>query len=217
MNTKLKLIAVAAFLALGVSSYAQQAFVRPDIGYSYTTAKANLFTGATNVKIGGAFSYGLDAGAAFGDQNEHELSLSLNIADYSLRQSGTGLVGPGATTDSAKLTVKTIPVMLNYRYLFGAKTDSVRFYLAPSLGYTWVKGRYYSASTSAPPGPFVTTVKNASSSKTDFTLGMGFGAEINLADNVDLDLGYHYTNSQSYQGGPRLNVHTVSAGVSYKF
>lgn len=196
MKTNLTPLLIATCLAISPCAYAQEGFIRPELSYNFADLSVSSNPG---VDLKDAVGYGVAGGARFGAQNEHEISLSVGILDFSTTSSDP------AAAISGK--IKTVPILANYRYYFGAKADSMRCYLAPSAGYSDVK-----VDTTVTVG---NNTARFSSSGTDFTWGAGLGLLFKVADKVDMDLGYRYQEVKESDG--KLKVNTVYAGINFRF
>lgn len=188
MKANLKTLAVAACLAISTCAYAQVGFLRPEFSYSFARLDGS---DAAGFKVEDSLGYGIAGGYVVGAQNEHEFGISLATTDFNLSAN----VG----TASATGKVKVVPVLANYRYYLGTKTDAARCYLAPSVGSTSIK-----TTTSVVSG--ITTV-NDSSSGTCFTWAAGIGVLFKVDDKIDVDLGYRYV------GGLKVKETNIKAKV----
>jgi len=219
MKSSIK-VAVVAFFAIGISAYAQDSFIRPEL--SYVKIANNLsFSHADDTKSPrGTIGYGIAGGAIVGDQGQHEISLSLQLDDSkaSVSQStpfSMDGVNYSSGTDSIKL--KTTTLLLNYRYYFGARANPVRFYVGPSLGYTHIQG---SEAASAVEMSGTVDTDNGSDTRNPWTTALSLGVAVKLADKIDLDLGYRYTYGISKSWGnflEHLRSNSLYAGVGFKF
>ncbi len=196
MKANLKTLAIATCIAIGTCAYAQEGFIRPELSYNFASLSVSNNPG---IGLKDTVGYGVAGGASFGAQNEHEVGLSVGIVDFT----------PTISAAGSRLTgkLKTVPVLANYRYYFGAKADSMRFYLAPSVGYSNVKIDWTAT------GPGGTAV--ISKSGTDFTWGAGLGVFFKVADKVDLDLGYRYQEVKETDAKVKIGV--LFAGVNFRF
>ena len=196
MKVTLKTLAVAACLAISTCAYAQEGFIRPELSYNFAKLSAN---GNSWLGLKDAVGYGVAGGATFGAQNEHEVGLSIGFLDFT----------PTSSLPASSITgkIKSVPVMANYRYYFGAKTASLRFYLAPSIGYSSDKVDY---TLNVSGGSFHHT-----SSGTDFTWGAGLGVLFKVADKVDVDVGYRYV-AVDYTDA-KAKIGALFAGVNFRF
>jgi len=196
MKANLKTLALATCLAIGTCAYAQEGFIRPELSYDF--AKISI-TGATGIDLKDAVGYGVAGGAFFGVQNEHELGLSVSVTDFRLTSSITGTNITGKT--------RIVPILANYRYYFGAKADSMRFYLAPSLGFTSSRGDAAIINGN--------TLTRASSSGNDSTWGAGFGVLFKVADKIDVDAGYRYMEFK--ESNAKIKMNSLYLGVDARF
>ena len=192
MKPNIKIAALATFLAICVSAYAQEGFIRPEL--SYNTVKIS----GDNDSLKDAFGYGIAGGAYFGAQSEHELGLSVGIINFDFKSI--------ADTDF-KGSVKTVPLLVNYRYYIGTKADAVRFYLAPSAGYTFLK-----LEDSFSDGE---EVWSDDISETDFTWAIGAGVVFKVADKIDVDVGYRFLQVRA--NGGHANVNSLYVGGNFRF
>jgi len=210
MKTNIKIAAVAAFLALGLSAYAQSGFIRPELSLVIPTTKAGQF----DAKLKSTAGYGFAMGAVLGAQDEQEIGVSLSFADVKGSTSTStpfNFLGTNYTTGSDSVKVKAMPVLLNYRYYFGAKADSTRFYVGPSVGYANVK--YTEVLVGTRPG-YVDTL-TITDSQNGFTWALSFGCAVKLADKTDLDIGYRFTSAKAWDG--HFNASTLYTGITFKF
>ena len=100
-----------------------------------------------------------------------------------------------------------MPILANYRYYFGAKTNSIRFYLAPSLGFT--SGRSDASIING------STVTRISSSGNDSTWGAGLRVLSKVADKIDVDVGYRYMECK--ESNAKMKVNTLYASIDVRF
>jgi outer membrane protein W len=210
MKTNLKIAAVAAFFALGLSAYAQSGFIRPELSLVMPTTKAGQF----DAKLKSTVGYGIAGGVVFGAQDEQEIGVSISLADVKGSTSTStpfNYYGTNYNTGSDSFKVKTMPVLLNYRYYFGAKADGTRFYFGPSIGYTHLK--YTETAVGNRPG-FVDTI-TINDSKNGFTWAMALGFAVKLADKTDLDVGYRFTSAKAWDG--HYNAGALYTGITFKF
>ena len=210
MKTHIKIAAVAACFAIGLSAYAQSGFIRPELSLVMPTTKAGQF----EAKLKSAVGYGIAAGAVFGAQDEQEIGVSLSLADVKGSISSStpfNFLGTNYTTGSDSVKLKTMPVLLNYRYYFGAKADGTRFYVGPSIGYTNVK--YTEVLVGTRPG-FIDMV-TITNSQNGFTWAMFLGLAIKLADKTDLDVGYRFASAKVENG--HYNASALYTGITFKF
>ncbi len=210
MNTKIKIAAVAAFFALGLSAYAQSGFIRPELSLVMPTTKAGQF----EAKLKSTVGYGIAAGVVFGAQDEQEIGVSLSLADVKGSISSStpfNFLGTNYTTGSDSVKLKTMPVLLNYRYYFGAKADGTRFYVGPSVGYTKVK--FTEVMVGTRPG-YIDTL-TITDFENGFTWALSLGLAVKLADKTDLDVGYRFASAKV--GGGHYNAGALYTGITFKF
>ena len=201
MKTNLNILALVACLSTSAGAYAADGFIRPELSYNFPTISVPH---NPEISLKNAFGYSVDGGVLLGAQNEHELGLSVGSLNFSMSANSI----QGVTTFSGK--VKTIPIMANYRYYFGAKDAPVRFYLAPSLAYTRVQ---VDVTTTGPSG-----FAWGRSTSTDFTWDAGLGVLIKVAHRVDIDVGYRYQGElRETVTGTEIRMHTVYTGVNFRF
>jgi len=192
MKANLKTLAIATCLALGTCTYAQEGFVRPELSYNFASLKGSDASGSTLKDAGG---YAVAAGASFGAQNEHEIGISVGVANFWISGS-SGAYGK----------VKTMPILANYRYYLGTKANSARFYLAPSVGNTSVKVNESNKGSTF------------SSSNTSFNWGGGIGALFKVADKFDVDLGFRYMEGIKIKDtNIHVQVNTLYIGANFRF
>lgn len=198
-NTK---IAVAAFFAIGLSAYAQEGFIRPEVSYALPN---NSYQYIGSFK--GAAAFNLAGGCVFGAQDEQEVSLSIGTTTFKVSNPSVEYF------DGAQVSLKLeeTPILINYRYYTGAKSDSARFYVGASAGILLAK------LTATSDGA---TVTSASSNPWD--LGLGLGGAFKLADKIDLDVGYRFLLSgnalaNAYYSSASLRASYFYAGVGFKF
>ena len=196
MKANLTTLAIVTCLAIGTCAYAQEGFIRPELSYNY--ARISVASPA-GIKLRDEAGYGIASGASFGAQNEQELGLSVSLVDFKLysKLAGTSITGK----------IRTLPILANYRYYFSTKTDAVRFFLAPSAGFT--SGR---SDVSAFSGG---TITRTTSSGNDVTWGAGFGALVKVADKIDLNVSYRHIEFK--ESDAQLRVNTLSAGANIRF
>ena len=202
MKINLNILAFVACLATSTGAYAQVVgFIRPELSYNFPTISVPH---NPEISLKDSFGYSLAGGVLLGAQNEHEIGLSVGILNFSMSAHSI----QGVTTFSGM--VKTIPIMANYRYYFGAKGDPVRFYLAPSLAYTRVQ---VDVTTYGPSG-----IAWGRSTSTDFTWAAGLGMLIKVATRVDIDIGYRFQGElKESVTGTEIRMHTVYTGVNIRF
>jgi opacity protein-like surface antigen len=201
MNANLKTLAIAACLAIGTSSYAQGVFIRPELSYNFASLSGSNSDG---FKVQDALGYGVAGGTRFGTQEESEFGLSVATLKFSLT---SNVVGAGV---SASGNVKVVPIMANYRYYFGTKSDVARPYFAPSAGWTNIK-----TSTAVVSG---LTTSSSSSSGNCFTWAAGVGLLVKLDDKLDMDLGYRYIGGLKVRNtNVKMTVGSFCAGMNFRF
>jgi opacity protein-like surface antigen len=201
MNANLKTLAIAACLAIGTSSYAQDVFIRPELSFNFASLSGSDSNG---FKVQDALGYGVAGGTRFGVQEESEFGLSVSTLKFTVASS---ISGPGV---SASGNLKVVPIMANYRYYFGAKSDIARPYFAPSVGWTNIK-----TNTSVVSG-LTTTVSNSSGNC--FTWAAGAGVLFKLDDKLDLDLGYRYIGALKVRTtNIKLTVGSLYLGMNIRF
>ncbi|MFA5262272.1 MAG: outer membrane beta-barrel protein [Opitutaceae bacterium] len=211
MNSNIKIAAVAAFFAIGVSAYAQQGFFRPEVAYVLPATKI----GYSEAKLKGAAGYGVAGGAVFGAQDEHEIGLSLSMFNTNASESTAepvNFAGTQYSSGSDSIKVKAMPVLLNYRYYFGAKTDTTRFYVGPSIGFTHMKGTETLVGNR--PGGIIDILESGDTSN-GFSGALSLGVAVKLADKTDLDIGYRYFYSKAFDGNFKAN--NLYTGITFKF
>lgn len=98
-------------------------------------------------------------------------------------------------------------ILAHYRYYFGAKADFLRFYLAPSLGFT--SSRSDAAIFNG------NTLTRMSSSGKGSTWGAGLGVLFKVADKVDVDAGYRYMEFK--ESNAKVKMNTLYAGIDVRF
>jgi opacity protein-like surface antigen len=144
-------------------------FIRPLVYWVHPTAEGYSDAGAA----------GLSFGAVSGAKKEHEISVEFAYTYWSSSQTAPGFSVSGKE--------HYLPILMNYRYLFGSEQSKVRFYVGPSIGFTrnWieVKGRSNYATYSVTTGDW------------SFTVSGSAGVLIKLANKIDLDVGYRYLHS----------------------
>lgn len=199
MKTNLKTLAIATCLVIGTCVYAQQGFIRPELSYNFASLSGS---DATGFKTKNSVGYGVTGGGYFGAQNEHEIGLGIGIEDFSLSTNVAGVSVSGKA--------KTVPVLVDYRYCFGAMTDMARFYVGPYAGYTNIKYNLRVAAGN--------TVATGSSSGSSFTWGGGLGVLFKAADKVDADVGYRYIGGLKVSDSNiKAKVGSLYAGVNFRF
>jgi opacity protein-like surface antigen len=200
MKAILRTLAIATCLVTGTCAYAQQGFIRPELSYNFASLNGS---DATGFKTKNSVGYGVTGGGYFGAQNEHEIGLGIGIEDFSLSSTVASVTVSGKA--------KTVPVLVDYRYCFGAMTDMARFYVGPYAGYTNIK--YNVRATVGP-----TTVATDSSSGSSFTWGAGLGVLFKVADKIDADLGYRYIGGLKISDSNiKAKVGSLYAGVNFRF
>jgi len=199
MNANLKTLAIAACLAIGTSSYAQGVFIRPELSFNFVALSGSDSNG---FKVQDALGYGVAGGTRFGAQEESEFGLSVAALKFTLASSITGA--------SASGNVKVMPIMANYRYYFGTKSDVARPYFAPSAGWTNIK-----TNSSVVSG---ITTSSSSSSGNCFTWAAGVGLLVKLDDRLDMDLGYRYIGGLKVRTtNVKMTVGSIYAGLNFRF
>jgi opacity protein-like surface antigen len=201
IKTNLNILALVACLSISAVAHAEEVFIRPEISYNFPSISV---PNNPEISLKSAFGYSVAGGVLLGTQNEHEIGLSVGMLNFKMSvpviRGVTGFYGK----------VKTLPLMVNYRYYFGAQADRVRFYLAPSLAYTNVQ---VDVTTTGPSG-----FAQGSSSSTDFTWVAGLGVLIKVADRVGIDIGYRYQGElKETVTGVEIRMHTLYTGVSVRF
>jgi opacity protein-like surface antigen len=185
INITRHLAALAALFAFSASAYAES-YIRPEILWSQGKESDGDFSSS---KMG----FGLVGGITLGDQAEHDISVGISATNYS------------HTYTDGTLDLKTVPIMLNYRYIFLEKTSAVRVYVGPSIGFTLMK----------------MAVGDESKSTTGFTWGGTVGILWKASDHIDVDIGYRYMDAKvdisDWDVNSSLKINMLSAGVSFKF
>lgn len=199
MKSNLRVAAVAVFLSIGVSGYAQ-IFIRPEMGYSLPSTKVSFAVVNGDKTLGGALGFGIAGGDTFGAKNEHEVGLELGVVNFKAAKTT-----PDTGTDEIRL--KTIPILLNYRYYLSVKAVSARFYINPSVGFTHLK---YVENCPGFPLP-----NNGTTSKYGFTAALSLGAAVKLAESTDFDIGYRFLSAKAWEAN--LDTHNLYAGIHFKF
>jgi opacity protein-like surface antigen len=214
MKSNIKFAAIAAFLAIGVSAYAQEGFVRPEISYVKFSNSVPLGLSGSEQSLKGTIGYGVAGGAFFGDQNEQEVSVSITMADAKASITEPFLIEGISGTISDSIKVKTTTILLNYRYYTGAKADSARFYIGPSIGSSHLQA---SESATGTADGITDTESGDIGSKNPWTFAISVGCAIKLAEKIDLDVGYRYTYGLTKSWDEHLESNALYAGVSFKF
>jgi opacity protein-like surface antigen len=201
MKANLKTLAIAVCLAIGTCAYAQGVFIRPELSYNFASVTGS---DASGFKTQDALGYGIAGGTIFGAQNENEFGLSIALLKFNL---ASNVTGSGVNTSG---NLKIVPLLANYRYYFGSKSDVVRPYFAPSAGWTSVK-------TNATTVNGITTSVNSTSGH-NFTWGVGAGLSAKMNDRVDLDLGYRYLGGLKVRTtNAKITVGAFYAGLNIRF
>ncbi len=190
-NTK---IAVVAFFAIGLSAYAQEGFIRPEVSYALP---ANSYQYIGSFKNAAAFD--LAGGVTLGDQ---EIGLSVGTASFKVSNPSVDFF------DGAQISLKLqeTPILVNYRYYLGPKTATVRFYVGASAGILLAKLSATSSGESV-----------ASVSSNPWDLGLEVGGAFKLTDSIDLDVGYRFLLSGTglAVNGDDFGYSSVSVRASY--
>jgi opacity protein-like surface antigen len=213
MKSSIK-VAVVAFFAIGISAYAQVGFVRPEISYLKITNSVPLGISGNNQDLKGTVGYGVAGGSLYGEQNEHEISLSISFAESKASVTEPFAMSDvsGTVNDSVKL--KTMTILANYRYYTGAKADPARFYVGPSIGTMHITGNETATATA---GTETMSDSEGIGTKNPWTAALAIGVTVKLADKIDLDLGYRYTYGLNKSWGEHVKSNSLYAGVGFKF
>jgi opacity protein-like surface antigen len=178
-----------------------EGFIRPAAWYlDYTEAEMPSKAGAS-----------LAAGARFGEIKQHELSLEVARASWSWDHL-SGLA-PGfmlGRSSSGHLT----PVLVNYRYYFGAADSRFIFFMGGSAGVTKVSGNVQVV-LSGPPS------YGSSLDKTQATWSGTVGVTAKLTMIMSVELSYRYLQTQGFEVSSRLATapgsYAGSAGPTIHF
>ena len=199
MNTKIRLVAIATLLTALAGSARAEGFIRPSL----------LFVSPTMSGASTATGFGIAAGGRFGPKAAHELSLEGAWVSWDESATYAGYHVSG--------TLRYQPLLVTYRYYFGAPESPARFYVSPTAGF---------ACTTAEVNAIGSDVNlSVSDSTWSAAYGAGVGVAIRLAPKVDLDLGYRYLHvkgsSVTISGATvtldDANAHILYAGVSFRF
>ena len=192
-------IAIAACFLVGISAYAQDGFIRPEISYTKPTSRNLTFTGTgDSAKLQSAAGFSIAAGDAYGDQDSHEVSLSIGLASFKTSESQAKVFSYNNvlfSSDTDSMKVRTIPILFNYRYHTGVKTSALRFYFGPSFGATLLKRSEALNGINAVGGG--AEAMSVSESKYPLNWAVSAGAAYRLTNRLKLDAGVRFSETCS--------------------
>lgn len=168
----------------------------------------------TDAGISSATGYGLVAGTRIGPKQEHEFSFECHHTAWNIFLLANAMY-PVAGRET------NTPLLLNYRYQFGAHESRIRFYAGPALGFTRVHLNIAIAYPTFAPGPAI----ERNVTDWSFTWSGSAGVLLRLADKADLDLGYRYLCVQDpnhIKGIANLplddrKINLFYAGIGFRF
>ena len=117
--------------------------------------------------------------------------------------------------------VRTVPILIHYRYILGDKDATVRFYIGPSVGFTLIQMSEDFSGIATLSGVPYTYTAHMSKSTTGFTWGGTAGVLWKISKRMNADIGYHFMDTnvkiKDFGINTSLNINMISAGVSFKY